>query len=76
MSNWPPNSPDLNPTENFWGWMEAKVNALEYTTWSEFNAAVHIICNEVTPTMMENLYSQMTNRMRLVIERGGGKTDD
>ena len=54
MSNWPPNSPDLNPTDDIWGRMEAKVNALEYTTWSEFNAAVHIICKEVTPTMMEN----------------------
>ena len=75
MSNWSPNSPDQNPTENVWGWMEAKVNALKYTTWSEFNAAVHIICKEVTPTMMENLYSSRTKRMRLVIEMGGGKTD-
>ena len=75
MSNWPPNSPDQNPTENVWGWMEAKVNALEYTSWSEFNAAVHIICKEVTPTMMENLYSSRNKRMRLVKEMGGGKTD-
>ena len=56
--------------------MEAKVNALEYTTWSELNVAVHIICKEVTPTMMENVYSLRTKRMRLVIERGGGKTDN
>ena len=54
MFNLPPISPDLNPTENDWGRMGAKVNALEYTTWSDFNAAVHIICKEVTPTMMEN----------------------
>ena len=55
--------------------MEAKVNAFEYTTWSEFKAAVHIICIEVTLTMQENVYSSMTKRMRLVIEKGGGKTD-
>ena len=28
MSNWPPNSPVLNPIKNDWGWMEAKINAL------------------------------------------------
>ena len=55
--------------------MEAKVNALEYTTWCEFSAAVHI-CKEVTPTMMENLYSSRTKRMRLVIEMGSECTDD
>ena len=75
ISNWPPNSPDLNPIENGWGWMEVMVNALEYTTWSEFKAAVHIICKEVTPNMLENVYSPMTKRVRLVIEKGGGKTD-
>ena len=55
--------------------MEAKVNALENTTRSKFNAAVHIICKEVTPTIMEKLYSSRIKRIRLVIERGGGKTD-
>ena len=42
---------------------------------SEFNAAVHRICKEVTHTMLENVYSPMTKRVRLVIEMGGGKTD-
>ena len=50
--------------------MEAKVKALKYTTWNECNAAVHIICKEVTPTMMENLYSSRIKRMRHVIEKG------
>ena len=55
--------------------MEAKVTALEYSTWSEFKAAVHKICKEVTPTMLDYVYSSMIKRMRLVIEKGGGKTD-
>ena len=55
--------------------MEAKVNALECTTWSEFKAAVHIICEVVTPTMLNYVNSSMIKRMRLVIEKGGGKTD-
>ena len=75
MPNWPPNSPVMNPVKNAWGWMEAKVNALEYTTCRKFNAAVHIICKEVTPTILDNVNSSMTKRRRLVIEKGGGKTD-
>ena len=74
MSNWPPNSPVMNPIKNAWSWMEAKVNALEYTTWREFNAAVHIICKEVTPTILDNVYSSMNKPRRLVIEKVGGKT--
>ena len=73
MSNWPPNSPVLNPIKNDWGWIEAKVNALLYTTLHEFNAAVHIICKKVTPTILDNVYSSMTKRRRPNIEKGGGK---
>ena len=53
--------------------MEAKFNALENTTCSEFKAAVHKICKEVTPTMLENVYSPITMRMRLVIAKAVGR---
>ena len=74
LPNWPPNSPDLNPIENFWGWMEAKINAIGCKTWGEFKAAVHRICEEVPLTMLENLYASMPKRMQLVVEKGGEKT--
>ena len=75
MSNWPPNSPVLYPIKNACGWMEAMVNALEYTTLREFNAAVHIICKEMAPAILYNVYRSKTKRRRLVREKGGGKTD-
>jgi hypothetical protein len=74
LQNWPPNSPDLNPIENVWGWMEAKINRLGCSNWAEFKAAVHRICKEVPQGMINNLYVSMSKRINLVLEKGGGKT--
>ena len=74
LQNWPPNSPDLNPIENVWGWMEAKINRLGCNNWAAFKAAVHRVCKEVPQGMVSNLYGSMPKRMSLVLEKGGGKT--
>lgn len=55
--------------------MGAKLNQLGCKSWTEFKAAVHRICKEVPQAMVDNLYGSMPQRMRLVMEKEGGKTD-
>ena len=54
--------------------MEAKVDESACKSWAGFKAAVHMACKEVPQTMVDNLYCSMHKRMRLVLEKGGGKT--
>jgi hypothetical protein len=74
LQDWPPNSPDLSPIENIWGWVDARVNKKGCSTWHEYKAAVHLAFQQVPRGMIDNLYKSMPQRMQLVMEKGGGKT--
>ena len=74
LSNWPPSSPDLNPIENFWGHMQAKVDAKGCRSFSEFKAAVISEAKHVPTAYFSKLVGSMPKRLAKCIKLGGDKT--
>ena len=74
LPNWPPSSPDLNPIENLWAYVQARVDAMGCNTFPEFQQAVIQELINVPKSMLANLYASMPRRMAMVIESGGDRT--
>ena len=74
LPSWPPNSHDLNPIENLWGYVDAKVQAQGHTSFEAFKQAVVKELQNVLLSVLHSLYNSMPKRIAKVIELGGDKT--
>lgn len=74
LGQWPPNSPDLNPIENVWSYVQAKVDKMGCKTFEEFKEAVLMEIKIVPRKMLINLFDSMPRRMAKVIQLDGDKT--
>jgi hypothetical protein len=69
----PPNSPDYNPIENVWGYVQAKVDEMGCKNFEAFREAVLFHIRNVPPQMLKNLIASMPKRMEACKSRQGGK---
>lgn len=59
----PPNSPDLNPIENVWGYVQKRVDLRGCETFAEFKIAVREELKNIPPAMLKTLVESMKRRL-------------
>lgn len=74
LKNWPPNSPDLNPIENLWSYLKAKMDGKGCRTFKEYSEALHLEVKAIPTEVFSNLVDSMPRRMAACMALSGGKT--
>ena len=71
---WPPNSPDLNPIENFWSIVKQKVykNGRQYSSKDGLWAAIKVACQNIEPSVVSKLTNSVDRRLVEVLKNNGG----
>ncbi|KAI7944391.1 hypothetical protein MJO28_010086 [Puccinia striiformis f. sp. tritici] len=70
---WPPQSPDLNPTENLWKFLKTGIyNQYHPKSLEQMREAIQQAWDDIPAENLRNLVKSMPNRMRLVVEASGG----
>lgn len=73
LPDWPGNSPDLSPIENVWAIVGAKVDKLGCKTFAQFKKAVNRTFQNLPKATLVNLLDSVPKRMRLCLEKDGGR---
>jgi transposase len=72
LSPWPGNSPELNPLENLWHIMKAKVAAHRPTSFENLKEVIEgVWCTEITPELCQKLVHSMPKRINDVLNNKG-----
>lgn len=71
---WPGNSPDLNPIENLWSIIKARLRNSDCTTKEKLNSAIRMLWNDDMELkgMCQKLADSMPKRVELLLKAKGG----
>ncbi len=70
LPGWPSHSPDLNPQENVWAWVEEQLRARSFANFQRFKTALPKIALKYPGAA--KLVPRMQQRVAKCISRGGG----
>lgn len=72
MPDWPPQSPDLNPIENIWAYINAKLRDHHFTNKEQLWQRLKIIWNEIPQGLIDKLITSVPSRLSAVVKSKGG----
>lgn len=71
---WPPQSPDLNPIENLWSYLDGELPFEQRKNKTEFFNLIRRKWEEISADITQNLILSMNRRLEAVIKAKGGPT--
>ena len=63
----------MNPIENLWAWVQAKVDAQGCKSFTEFKEQVDVVLKTVPTSVLEALVGSMKGRIDKVVQLKGGR---
>lgn len=69
---WPGNSPDLNPIENLWSWVEKRLPLQLPRNEAEFREQVQAVWGTIPTDYIHSLIASMPRRISAVVNAKGG----